>query len=347
MNFENSTKQLFKQSKFFALAVAMALVSCKGEEGEIGPKGDTGPAGVQGSQGTAGASFDKAFENGFIKGTITGKRRDGTAFTEPFEYKMTTNHASFESISATEHSLSIWRSKGMSDYHNDAFMNMKVTNKDQAGATAKFNNAHFSFTKVLASNNLFLVEAGPSFIAKAIVIPMSRTNNATYKLVNNGVNPQYYYEPVEEVSYLIVKDTDGNRIFFKNIYMHDNALGKYYNPFAYVINNNGVKSTASALWNNVRLYQDNNGNMFGTSTGTNLSETINVPADTQEITNVVYNAANGLLTFDYKLNISEFREFDRAYERYEKGNSTMHPLEVKGSFSATVYNGVVMRKGFE
>jgi hypothetical protein len=95
------------------------------------------------------------------------------------------------------------------------------------------------------------------------------------------------------------------------------------------------------------VYNSNHRKIFTTSTGTELSETFEVPGDIQEVTNFAYNAATGLVTFDYKINVNEFRGFDTYYDYNVDGdasNSTMHALEIKGSVSATVYNGAVMRK---
>ena len=200
MKFGNSTKQLFKQSKFFVLALPMALVGCKDEKSEVNP---------------AETSFDKAFENGFVTGTIKGIRRDGTAFEENFEYKMAFNYIGFESISPTEHSLSVRRSKRINDNTNKAYINIKVTNKDQAGATAKFNGAYFEFSKELANRDLLLLKAGPSLAAKDVTIPMSKTNNATYKLVNQGTGLQYQYDQAAQMGYTIAKDMNGNSIFLR------------------------------------------------------------------------------------------------------------------------------------
>jgi hypothetical protein len=341
MKFGNSTKQLFKQSTFLTLALAIAVVSCKGPEGEVGPKGDTG---ATGAQGITGDSYDKALENGILKGTIKGTRKDGTAFEETFEYKLTSNAATFESVSSTEHSIYLNRYKNVFGENNSATIGLQVTNKDQAGATAKLNGAFFTFTKELPSKNIFFIGAGPSFVAKDVIFPISKANNSKYKLVDYGIESDYYYD--NNQSYTIFKDTDGNRIYFANNYYSEYVSGNYtsYRPFSYIINNKGEKSTSSELWSTVRLYD---GNKFRTSAGVNLFEIITVPADTQEITNFAYNSTTGILTFDYKLVISEYRAFDSSYESYGKGNTTMHPLEIKGSFSGAVYNEAIMRKGFE
>lgn len=49
-------------------------------------KGDDGPEGPQGPAGNPGTAFSFA-QGGFIEGTITGTRQDGTPFTLDFNYK--------------------------------------------------------------------------------------------------------------------------------------------------------------------------------------------------------------------------------------------------------------------
>lgn len=58
------------------VASALLFTSCKKEEG---PKGEDGQPGANGTVAT--------HSDGFIKGTISGTRQNGTAFNESFEYK--------------------------------------------------------------------------------------------------------------------------------------------------------------------------------------------------------------------------------------------------------------------
>jgi hypothetical protein len=76
---------------------------------------------------------------------------------------------------------------------------------------------------------------------------------------------------------------------------------------------------------------------FNTKQGENLSEFINVPADTYEITNFNHNESAGEVTFNYKVNIQQFR----------KKNTSRNPLEITGSVKIDVYNEIVMRKSAE
>lgn len=335
MNIKNSTKQVFKHSTLVVLAAAMSLSSCKDKE--VAPKPEAG---------ITAASIDKAFENGFVKGTIKGTRRDGTAFEEPFEYKVNTNNTVFTKVSSTEHAFSLSRGQGFVTDNNNIHFGINVTNKDQAGASAKLTYSYLEFSKVLADKRLFYLSAVPNFVAKNVTLPMSRVNNQTYKLVSNGSDIEWYTDQTLQENFYVLKDTDGNSIYFSTRYEYDALTGDDFRRFSYIVSSTGVKSNTSTLWGNVRMYfNDGNNREFRTSTGTNLSEMIAVPADTQEITNFAYNATTGLVTFDYKLNISEFRSFDNSYLPYGSANNTTdHALEIKGSVSATVHNEMVMRR---
>lgn len=334
MNIKNSTKQVFKHSTLMVLAAAMSLSSCKDKE--VAPKTDTDVV----------SGYEKAFENGFVKGTIKGVRKDGTPFEEPFEYKLTSDQAAFEKTSATEHTLRLARFKTVVGGNNYVRLNLTVTNRDQAGATAKINGGYLSFSKVLTDRNVFSLSAGTNFDAEAFTLPMSRANNATYKLVDNGRYYNYSYDEAAGQNYYTYKDTDGNTIHFSTWSTRDIVTGDSYYAFSHIVNSTGVRSTTSSVWSNVRvMFNENGRRVFMTSAGANLSETLQVPGDTREITNFAYNAATGVITFDYKLNISEFRAYDQNYNNgVSAANTTMHALEIKGSVSATVYNSTVMRK---
>ncbi|HXU28588.1 MAG TPA: hypothetical protein VN698_15265, partial [Bacteroidia bacterium] len=66
-----------KTIKFLTASLAVATLLTTGCK-----KGDTGPAGTPGAPGVVATSTD-----GFIKGTFSGTRRDGTAFTENFNFQ--------------------------------------------------------------------------------------------------------------------------------------------------------------------------------------------------------------------------------------------------------------------
>jgi hypothetical protein len=76
--------------------------------GSCTKKGDMGPAGQQGAQGAAGAVSLKT--DGYIKGTLTGMRRDGTLFSETFSYSSCLFEESYiDSVSPTQYDFYILR----------------------------------------------------------------------------------------------------------------------------------------------------------------------------------------------------------------------------------------------
>src|SRR5688572_18542929 len=74
----------------YLLALSVAFASCAGEDGDPGPQGETGDKGATGAtgapgeQGAAGEGFEKV---GYFQGTVSGKRKDGTPFSEPFKFE--------------------------------------------------------------------------------------------------------------------------------------------------------------------------------------------------------------------------------------------------------------------
>lgn len=325
MQFKNSTKHFFRNSQFLALALAVLIFSCKGKDDEVKPQ----------------ETVNKAFENGFVKGTVKGTRTDGTAFEEPFEYKIASPE-SFEKVSTTMDRLELDRSQNLNEGDmNSTSIGLAVTNKAQ-NPTAKFENFDIWFTKLLSNRDLFHIQGTANFEATDVTLPISRDNNVTYKLLNYGNNYDYYYDPATGDDYRTYADESGNKIYFIDTY--NATYGSHY-KFSYVINSSGVKSTTSATFGNLLVdYNNISGKyLFYTAADVNLSEKITIPADTQEITNFVYNASTGVVTFNYKVSINELR----GMQNYNAKNTTNHKLDITGSASATVYNGTVMRMSAE
>jgi hypothetical protein len=76
--------------------------------GSCTKKGEVGPAGQQGAQGSAGTVVLKT--DGYIKGILTGMHRDGTLFTETFDYSTCLYEESYlDSISPTQYEFNILR----------------------------------------------------------------------------------------------------------------------------------------------------------------------------------------------------------------------------------------------
>ncbi len=76
--------RLFHYSVALGLS-AVVLFSCGGKDGDPGPQGD---AGVAGAQGQPGIRPSYRVKDGFVKGTITGRRADlATPLNETFAFE--------------------------------------------------------------------------------------------------------------------------------------------------------------------------------------------------------------------------------------------------------------------
>jgi hypothetical protein len=330
-------------SRMLVLLAAVALFNCKGKDGEPGPAGATGekgPAGAAGAQGPAGQSFQQARENGFIKGTIKGTRRDGTAFQEPFEYKMAYSGEGFEKANSLTHVLDLYRTEKpfVSDDMWGAYLKVIVNNKGAANQEVKFGNFYLTFMKQLdaSTRSLFYFNGSAEFASSQVVLPVSRANNATYKLVGcaRPYSNTYRGEIINGKSYTIFETTDGSQVFFASL---STSASK---QFEYLIKADGTKVTSDATWNGVTYKYDSTvrGSIFVSASGATLHEVLEIPADAQTITNYTYNAATGDLTFDYSVKIEAFRQ----------ENTTFSPVEITGSVKATgLYDGMVSRRSFE
>ncbi len=127
------------------VASVLLLTSCK--------KGETGPAGTDGTNGVNGVVPTST--DGFIKGNVSGTRKDGTAFNEAFEYKNYFGGSSgtLDSNSVGSYDFSIVRSGGDILSSNRAMITVNVTSKTAASGNITLNE--FMFTKSLGTNKKF------------------------------------------------------------------------------------------------------------------------------------------------------------------------------------------------
>ncbi len=89
----------------FILTFSLLIITM----GSCTKKGDMGPAGQQGPQGASGSITIKT--DGYIKGTLSGMHRDGTLFTETFNYTANLYEETYlDSVSPTQYAFSILRS---------------------------------------------------------------------------------------------------------------------------------------------------------------------------------------------------------------------------------------------
>lgn len=187
-----------KKINYF-LVLALLIVSCQGDEGEIGPAGPQGEQGAQGSQGiqgTPGQNGKDAYEKlGFVEGTVTGIRRDGTPFSEPFkfEYPETYFYKGFQFNNTLGKFLYSFSYRFDPNSYQNLTMFLEVVNKDQSCETLRLiTNSYnsyqlsFQFQKELNANTLF------TLIAQANVEPLNYTypvnptlNNSIYKFAKD------------------------------------------------------------------------------------------------------------------------------------------------------------------
>ncbi len=329
--------------KYAAFVTILFLYSCKGEEGEVGPKGDTGTTGLtgiqgatgvqgpigtqgpQGPQGPAGESFEKAFENGYIKGTIRGTRRDGSGFEEAFEFKLAMNTEGFIK-KGNLHELLLSRYEKRTD-ENAVKFTLLVENKDQATQSFKMTDFQLNFAKIFADRSRFVFSAETGFQPQWIALPMSVNNNTTYQLTDYGLNPEYYVESVEK-AYYVFNTKNGNSVYFDAVGNREVEPGM----FAYVVNKEGVKSLISQTYENL-IYSNQ---VFTTTDNVNLADEFEAPADEYQVSSYAYDKATGQVTFDFKVKVGAFSK-----------NMSYNPAEISGSVSANVFDGQVMRESVE
>ena len=137
------TKTAIKIMVTGIVAGVLLFTACK--KAETGP---AGPAGAAGANGVVPMSSD-----GYIKGNVTGTRKDGTAFNEAFDFKNYWGSPSgkLDSLSSTNYAFSISRGEDIWGA-NYASVNIKTSTKTASTGTMSMN---FMFTKSLGTNKQF------------------------------------------------------------------------------------------------------------------------------------------------------------------------------------------------
>lgn len=360
------SKKTFNNACMLSLIAGMSLFgSCKGPEGDPGPAGKDGvngtngtngtsgkdgvngtngvdgATGPQGEQGIPGVDGQKAFEDGFIKGTIKGIRRDGTPFEEPFVFRMTEHvsliHEGRTSISIAKYLDNKFYSSNAGNFRNEARFDFTTDgNLNQVPTLDVFD---LDFRNPLASKLVFAVNADAGFDKETIrktILPISDENNGAYKFLYNG---RMWTESTDKQfsnTVLAFENTNGDKIYYSW------PSGESWGEFLFIIDQNGIRSTSSDLYSKIKLgyptlsESDFFGQYMGFYSMDNkaLSTQATIPVNSYQITNYQYKE-NAQLSFDYKINVN-------AYD-----NTTMNPLEITGSVQTTAYNGMVLRKSFE
>jgi hypothetical protein len=143
-----------KTVPFLSLAMgtllsAFVFIGCKKTPGPEGPAGPQGPTGT-GLSGTNG---------GYVTGTITGTRRDGTPFTEPFNYTyyFGGDSGTLDSTGSNMYTYNLARS--VNDVFSSNYVNLSITATSKSATTGTINSFYFGFDKPLSGNKVFSFSA--------------------------------------------------------------------------------------------------------------------------------------------------------------------------------------------
>lgn len=279
---------------------------------------------------------------GFLKGTVSGNRRDGTAFSESFNYEY-----SRDTVTMSVNNKLLIERGGIPSFNTA----MGMTLIDQDGILKPLSDpfsVFFSFRKKLDAATLFTLTAQPYFSSTtAFTRILSSKENEIYDFNTNW--------PMESA-------------YYNNSYWNGTKAGSSYVLYMYIGNDSYdvhySQTTGSLL--GVYTFKDNkfieSGSMFdlynkltlklnpslGTvvfhdaTTGASLAEQIpDVPADQFFITNYTKDAATGVVTFDFEIKVSGHKS--SAYRQ----NSTGHDLTITGKFNSgkRVYNTTGRTRG--
>lgn len=127
--------------------MALMFIGCK--------KAETGPAGAQGPQGATGQGLTGT-NSGFVTGTVTGTRRDGTPFSETFNYTyyFGNDSGSLDSSAANNYNFSL--SRGVNDIFSSNYANISMMTTSKTAPTGTISSLNFGFEKSLGSNKMFV-----------------------------------------------------------------------------------------------------------------------------------------------------------------------------------------------
>ena len=131
----------------FIIAFSLLMITVS----SCSKKGDMGPSGQQGDQGATGTIVLKT--DGYIKGTLTGMRRDGTLISETFSYSTCFYEESYiDSMSPTQYVFSILRTV---DAVNQSGARLKLLASSLSPITIAATDLDFSVLKSTGTTGLY------------------------------------------------------------------------------------------------------------------------------------------------------------------------------------------------
>lgn len=325
---------------FYVLISVSLLVACQGEEGEPGPQGEQGLLGEKGDSGEDGVGFEK---KGFFQGTVSGTRRDGTPFNEAFNFEYGPIYEGItQGINGAPPTFEVYRYNDPTSEGSYFYTEFNVTNKGTANENLVWDTDYGSFNlvKEISPTTLFVLSARPRFEEINYTSPVSfALNNEVYKFVLNQDGNLYYFifdQPTSAYQY-VFKTIDGKTVFYEVTYEnYDEEQDYQYGNLIKVLNADGT-SASLAPYNQLRISRNNNSQIiFRNIAGVDLSQDIEVPADTYQITNYVRNPQTGIVTFNLTYTIGTIGRY----------NTTTNPLTITAQFNSggKVYGDIVSRK---
>jgi hypothetical protein len=349
---------------FFAVLLA-AFPGCTGEDGEIGPQGDKGEQGEegdkgdkgdQGDQGDQGLPGDYASKVGFFEGTIAGTRKDGTQFEEEFKYEFAYGN---DVLDGNVYKLNRFETLGGAIAYNTTSLIHMIEKgyvlfssmPNEAGQMSP-SDMRLGFVKSLNATQLFKLEASPWLedLTYDLVLELSPEANAIYRfpqLLSGALqfNPADLDKDGKDDAYQF--QIDGKNIFL--FYSMDDGT-------LLSVDNDGVSETTGAIfekYDDIKFIEEKDvaATVFvNASDNSPLWEYVEtVPADEITITN--YQNTDGVVSFDFEVNVSKYRGYLRSRGPLggwvnNGANTTNHALAISGKFNSgdKVYEEVVNRK---
>ncbi|HEY0743749.1 MAG TPA: collagen-like protein [Chryseosolibacter sp.] len=319
----------------YLLFASALLFNCAGEDGEPGPAGEQGVQGEKGDKGDKGDTGDDALgyiaKVGTLEGKISGTRRDGTAFEFPFSYEHT--YSSGNGFRDDQGRTAITIQRLTSGQFQDYFqLELQKVNGTLVPLEPTY-SAAFRFRKELNATTLFSLEAAASFANfSGEFRPISKAANSRYAFYANGT---YFYQTNFD-GQEVYSVSGSNRHHYYSV-----STGLHVATYSYA---DGTYASGELFdkYSEVKfIYDSNTGQhkFIDSATGADLHEEIPaVPADKLTITNYSHDATTGVLSFDFKLEISKYDVAGRT-------NSSNNDLVMEGKYNSgtKVYGTTVGR----
>ena len=345
----------------FTVLTAALLASCAGEDGEIGPQGEQGEQGEQGDKGDTGDQGEQgepgeyASKLGYFEGTVTGVRRDGTAFTEDFKYEFAFGN---DAVEEGNYHLNRYETFAGAIAYSTTHLIPSIDKgyllftAQQRDGVWEPSDMVLGFEKALSSTSLFKLQARPydEDVTFDLFIQLSPEANGKYKFSMVESGALYYAD----------WDTDGDKAldaFQFQIFGTEKFLAYDYETGELLfVEESGDRVTEGALfdkYNEIKFVYIDDARANGfvkTSDGSALWEYIEtVPGDQFTVTN--FQKTDGVVSFDFTASVSKYRGYLKTngpmggWLGYG-ANTTMHDIQITGSFNSggKVYDEIVSRK---